>query len=49
MTFRLQQFFDEGQFCPGESRNITLLTIVSKLILALIMGIAVVVVSLATG
>lgn len=46
MTVRLQQLCNERHISPEESRNIGLLTIFSKLVLALVMGIFVMVVSL---
>ena len=41
MTTRLQQHCAEGQISLEESRNIGLLTILSKLVMALVMGIVV--------
>ena len=46
MTMRLQQFGTDDPLGTEESRNIGLLTVVSKLALALVMGIAVMIVSL---
>ena len=39
MTVLLQQFDAEGQMSPADSRNIMLLTMLSKLMMALVVGI----------
>jgi hypothetical protein len=39
MTILLQQFDAEGQMSPADGRNIMLLTMLSKLMMALVVGI----------
>ena len=46
MTTQLQQFGAEGQVSPADSRNIGLITMLSKLVMALFMGIVATVVLL---
>lgn len=46
MTARLQQLCPDGEISSAHYRNIRLLTMLSKLVLALLMGIVVVIVSL---
>jgi len=38
MAIQLQQFGAEGQMSPADKRNIILLTMLSKLVMALVMG-----------
>ena len=38
MAIQLQQFGAEGQMNPANDRNIMLLTVLSKLMMALVMG-----------
>ena len=49
MTGKLHQFCTEGQMSPEVSRNIGLLTMVSKLVMALVMGLVVMIVLLISG
>ena len=46
MTRLLQQFGAEGQMSPADNRNIILLTMLSKLVMALVIGIVATVVFL---
>jgi len=39
MTVQLQQFGAEGQMSPADNRNIILLTLLSKLAIAAVMGV----------
>lgn len=46
MTTRLQQLCPDGKISSADYRNIRLLTMLSKLVLALLMGVVVMIVSL---
>lgn len=46
MTNRIQQFCDDGEMIQADCRNINFLTMLSKLVLALVMGIVVMIVFL---
>ena len=46
MTTRLQQLCPDGEISSADYRNIRLLTMLSKLVMALLMGIVVMIVSL---
>ena len=46
MTGKLHQFYTEGQMSPEESRSIGLLTLLSKLVMALMMGLVAMIVLL---
>ena len=46
MTIRLQQFDTDWQMSPADYRNTKLLTLLSKLVMALAMGVVVVIIML---